>query len=102
MKGHGGEPERLSERLAAEIQWSTVGDTLYFAVPTDNLWSVSVENGVEKRLTDLSGRRGTLGIAIATDGKFLYFTWEEDLGDIWVMDVVTQLGPDGVAFASPE
>ena len=24
----------------------------------------------------------------ATDDQYLYFTWEEDLGDIWVMDVV--------------
>ena len=22
-----------------------------------------------------------------TDGKFIYFTWEEDHGDLWVMDV---------------
>jgi hypothetical protein len=24
----------------------------------------------------------------ASDGEFLYFTWRDDLGDIWVMDVV--------------
>jgi hypothetical protein len=23
----------------------------------------------------------------ATDGKFIYFPWRDDLGDIWVMDV---------------
>jgi hypothetical protein len=40
-------------------------------------------------LTDLAGRRGTLGSQQlpATDGAFLYFTWRDDLGDIWVMDV---------------
>jgi len=27
-------------------------------------------------------------IALATDGNYLYFTWEDDLGDISVMDVV--------------
>ena len=27
-------------------------------------------------------------LAFATDGEYLYFTWEETLGDIWVMDVV--------------
>ena len=85
----GGEPERLSDKNAWTSDWSADGNTLYFAVPYDNLWSVSLENGVEKPLTDLTGRRGGLGIAIATDGEFLYFTWEEDLGDIWVMDVVT-------------
>jgi hypothetical protein len=25
---------------------------------------------------------------LATDGKYLHFTWREDAGDIWVMDVV--------------
>jgi len=25
---------------------------------------------------------------LSTDGAYLYFTWEQDLGDIWVMDVV--------------
>jgi hypothetical protein len=25
---------------------------------------------------------------LATDGKYLYFTWRGDMGDIWVMDVV--------------
>ena len=69
--------------------WSADGKTLYFTVPHENLWSVSLENGAEKPLTDLTGRRGGLGMTIATDGKFLYFSWEEDLGDIWVMDVVT-------------
>jgi len=27
-------------------------------------------------------------LALATDGEFLYFTWQVRLGDIWVMDVV--------------
>jgi hypothetical protein len=40
-------------------------------------------------LTDLEGRRGHLGTqGLATDGRYLYFRWEEELGDIWVMDVV--------------
>jgi hypothetical protein len=24
-----------------------------------------------------------------TDGRFVYFVWSEDLGDIWTMDVVS-------------
>ncbi len=28
--------------------------------------------------------------ASATDGSYLYFTWQDDLGDIWVMDVVQE------------
>jgi hypothetical protein len=23
----------------------------------------------------------------ATDGKFIYFTWRDDVGDIWVTDI---------------
>jgi hypothetical protein len=26
-------------------------------------------------------------MSLGTDGKYLYFTWEEDFGDIWLMDV---------------
>jgi hypothetical protein len=40
------------------------------------------------RLTKLEGRRGNIGDRFATDGRYLYFTWQEDDGDIWVMDVV--------------
>jgi hypothetical protein len=29
-----------------------------------------------------------VGNALATDGEHLYFSWREDVGDIWVMDVV--------------
>jgi len=39
-------------------------------------------------LTDLVGRPGQLGSHLATDGDYLYFTWQEALGDIWVRDVV--------------
>ncbi len=52
-----------------------------------NLWAKSLHNGREYPVTDLEGRRGDLGWDLATDGQYLYFTWGEDLGDIWVMDV---------------
>jgi hypothetical protein len=26
----------------------------------------------------------------ATDGTYLYFPWRDDLGDIWVMDIVQE------------
>ena len=39
-------------------------------------------------MTDLTERRDAPGSeAFATDGQYLYFTWEEDIGDIWVRDV---------------
>jgi hypothetical protein len=50
---------------------------------------VTIADRTERRLTDLTGRRGAMGlIGLSTDGHYLYFTWQEDLGDIWVMDVV--------------
>jgi hypothetical protein len=39
-------------------------------------------------MTHFVGKRGTLGIMqSSTDGRFLYFPWQDDLADIWVMDV---------------
>ena len=56
----------------------------------NSIWRVSLDDGSERVMTDLSGRRGSMGpLALATDGNYLYFTWEDDLGDIWVMDMVT-------------
>ena len=55
-----------------------------------DLWMVSLDDGKEHAVTDFSSRRGSVGfVALATEGTYLYFTWEEHLGDIWVMDVVT-------------
>ena len=56
-----------------------------------NLWRYRVEDGVEEPFTDLSGRRGRLGeLALATDDQYVYFTWEDDIGDIWIMDFVQE------------
>ena len=39
-------------------------------------------------MAKFDGRRGRLALqALATDGEHLYFSWQEDIGDIWVMDV---------------
>jgi hypothetical protein len=45
-----------------------------------------LKDGEVFRLTNLEGRRGATG-SIAVDLHYLYFTWREDDGDIWVMDV---------------
>ena len=88
----GGDPEPLTEGPAWYPRWSPEGRVIYFigvAERAGNIWGFSVEDGTEQPLTDLTGRRGTLSpLALATDGEYLYFTWGEDLGDIWVMDVV--------------
>ncbi len=54
-----------------------------------NVWALSLEDRSERQMTGLSGRRVWLyEDSLATDGQYLYFTWLEDVGDIWVMDVV--------------
>jgi hypothetical protein len=53
-----------------------------------NVWEVRLNGGGERPVTDLTGKHGELGTeALTTDGQFIYFTWEENFGDIWVMDV---------------
>jgi Tol biopolymer transport system component len=52
-----------------------------------DIWRVPSNGGDELKVTDLRGRRGFLGPNIATDGTWLYFTWREDVSDIWLMDV---------------
>ena len=48
----------------------------------------AVDIGDAQPVTDLTGRRGRIGrAALSTDGVYLCFTWEEDLGDIWVMEL---------------
>jgi Tol biopolymer transport system component len=50
---------------------------------------LTLDGGKVSRLTRLEGRRGNIGNYFAADGRYLYFTWREDDGDIWVMDVAT-------------
>jgi len=51
---------------------------------------LTVEDGTSRAISDHSGRRGVLERdALASDEDYLYFSWAENLGDIWVMDVVT-------------
>jgi hypothetical protein len=51
------------------------------------VWRVAPDGTSEQPVTDLTARHGYLGLAIATDSRWLYFTWREDIADIWVMDV---------------
>ena len=88
-----GQMEQLSEGPASYARWSLDGAGVYFIGAEErrsNIWSVSVEDGTETRMTSFEGRPGNLaGAALATDGTYLYFAWEESISDIWVMDVVT-------------
>ncbi len=88
----GGEAQKLSDVEGDLPRWSPDGKWIYFVgggTSSGNLWAVPAAGGQARKVTDLVGKRGTLEpSALATDGKFLYFSWREGLGDIRVMDVV--------------
>ena len=91
MPSAGGEGEPLTAIPARSPRWSADG-YVYFPGGRDrvgDLWRVSVANRREQQLTDLRGRRGEPGrMPPAIHDGILYFTWRDDTGDIWVMDVV--------------
>lgn len=88
IPAEGGEIELLAGGDSTP-RWAPDGEVLYFPrYSTGDLWALSVSTGRERRVTDLAGRRGSVGMGLATDGEVPYFTWSENIGDIWVMDVV--------------
>jgi eukaryotic-like serine/threonine-protein kinase len=90
VPSRGGEPELLTRGPGFAPRW--FGDSIYFAGAEErqgDLWRYSVSDHTERPVTHFVGKRGTLGIMTpGTDGRFLYFPWRDDLGDIWVMDIV--------------
>ncbi len=91
VRAASGEESLVAPGGGRTSRWSTDADTLYFTRSGD-LWAASVDDDTEQRLTDLKGMRGTLGSVFDIGGAYLYFTWRENLGDIWVMDVVQDDG----------
>jgi Tol biopolymer transport system component len=93
LAAEGGEPELVVEDGYGPC-WSSDGEWIYYVGgvgKSGNLWAVSVDGNIERPMTDLSGRRGGPGMsqrALSCGGAYLYFTWQEDRGDIWVADVV--------------
>jgi len=92
LPAEGGSPEPITGSGVSFHAWAPEGDRIYALGVEDlagDIWEIRVADGRSRRVTDLSGRGGAPGSeALTTDGEYLYFTWEEDLGDIWVMDVV--------------
>jgi Tol biopolymer transport system component len=84
-------PRRLAAKSSGNCgDWSPDGRTFYFVgigKNESNLHAVSIDGTSQRQMTVLTGRRGAMG-CMTTDGRNLFFTWEEDLGDLWVMDVV--------------
>ena len=85
-------PNGLTEQQEGVVpRWAPDGKNVYFRAPAwqNEIWAVTFEDRRERLVADLSPKLGSMGAAtLATDGEYLYFTWEEMLGDIWVMDVV--------------
>ena len=80
----GGGERKITERDWGTPAWSHDGRTIYTVVrDRKDLWSISIDSGAERRLTDFAGRRrNLLGRSTATDDTYVYFSWQEDTGDI--------------------
>ena len=64
-------------------QWSPDGQEIaFYSYRSGNreIYVKPASGGPVRQLTD----------SLATDGEYIYFRWEENLGDIWVMDVVDE------------
>jgi eukaryotic-like serine/threonine-protein kinase len=88
----GGTPVMLGGNPVYTHRWSPDGQRIYLAGTAERagaIWEMAADGTRERPVTDLRGRRGYLEpLSLATDGMYLYFTWGEDLSDIWVMDVL--------------
>jgi len=94
VSARGGEPERLTDREGRVPRWSADGKRVYFlgqGEGRDTVWALTLADGRVRPVTALTGRRGELGgSGLAADARFVYFTWQESRGDLWVADVVRQ------------
>jgi Tol biopolymer transport system component len=85
----GGDAEPVLES-GDSVVWAPSGETIYYVAQREGRRDVfQKEFGGDdgRRLTELVGRTGYLNELVDTDGEYLYFTWSEDFGDLWVMDI---------------
>jgi TolB protein len=87
----GSSAEPVTTGPAGDPIWSPDSRQLFFPGVQEragNVWAISLADHHERPVTALTGRLGHLMTsALATDGQRLFFLWEENIGDIWVMDV---------------
>ena len=86
----GGEAEPVLDEDSWSLTFQPGGDRVYFAARRGgrgNLYEKEFGSSTDRQLTDFVGRLGYLDSLNDTDGEFLYFTWSEDHGDLWAMDV---------------
>ncbi|MGD9902179.1 MAG: protein kinase [Vicinamibacterales bacterium] len=98
--GEGQNAQVLTRDQATAPAWSRDGRSVYFTTyreapkasyqlerPGLNVWRVSRDGTAEEAVTALGNRRGFIGFNIALDRLHLYFTWREDVSDVWMMDL---------------
>jgi Tol biopolymer transport system component len=87
----GGAPEQVTAAPVYYYRWSPDGTRLYFPGndrASNDLWELTLATGRERRLTRFTQKYGSLGpLTLAVGSTHLYFTWRNDISDIWVMDV---------------
>lgn len=93
MPASGGASELAMKGPAHYFRWSKNGRYIYFfgiERGDNDLWRLTLDDGSERRMTRFSQRPGSPGVnALAVDERYLYFTWRNDIGDLWVMGVAT-------------
>jgi len=83
----------ISRGPSGQARWAPDGELIYYVgrgEHSDRLWALSPSDGQEYVVADLSGRWGRLAFEMTTDGSNLYFAWRADIGEIWVMDIITE------------
>jgi eukaryotic-like serine/threonine-protein kinase len=87
----GGDEVALGGSIGSRAHVTRDGRWIFYNVlagprETHDLYARSVVDGTIRRLTSLGDRPGRLGGGFAADDRYLYFTWLEDVGDLWVME----------------
>ena len=99
MPATGGEPERITQNARyGRTKWSPDGKKLYFQRRGRNIWEISLDDKTERQLTDLSIVGSASMNQYATDGRYSYFIWQKQVGDIWMMDVEKEKEPSVTAI----
>src|SRR5262249_5829432 len=84
----GGDPILITKMQGRFAKWFPDGHSIVFVYGA-NLWQATVDGKAPRPLTNFVGRRGYLEQDPVTDERYVYFSWREDISDIWLMDVVS-------------
>ncbi|MBC8185609.1 PD40 domain-containing protein [candidate division KSB1 bacterium] len=90
--GHGEPLTDVMGTITSRHRWSPDGKKIYFTAIRNNarnVWEFSILSKTERQLTNFNDKTGVIRhTALTTDGKYIYFVWEENFSDLWVMDVL--------------